>query len=127
MKRWIGRSIIAIGLLHSVFGLVGFSTIWAVLINEGIFNTVDGQPAREAAFWFLFSGFFMLLLGALVDWYESKEIALPPFFGWGLLTIALIGVVVMPISGFWLILIPAIGVIRVAQVFKLRAGREVTN
>ena len=34
---------------------------------SGLFNTVNGQPVREAAFWFLFSGFALMILGALVD------------------------------------------------------------
>jgi len=112
MKRWIGRSIIVIGLLHTVFGLVGFRNTLAVLFGEGIINTVNGQPDREMAFWFIFFGFSMIVFGALVDWCESKEIKLPPTIGWGLLTISIIGVLFMPVSGFWVVIIPSIGLIR---------------
>ena len=112
MKRWIGRSIILIGILHTVFGLVGFSDTLIVLFGEGIINTVNGQPDREMAFWFLFFGFSLMVFGALVDWCESKEIKLPPAIGWGLLTISILGVMFMPASGFWVVIIPAIGLIR---------------
>ncbi len=112
MKRWVGRSIVAIGLLHTVFGLVGFRNILAMLLREGIFNTVNGQPDREMAFWFIFFGFLLIVFGALIDWCESKGIKLPLFLGWGLLTITIIGVMLMPVSGFWLVIIPSIGAIR---------------
>jgi len=112
MKRWVGRSIVAIGLLHTVFGLVGFRNILAMLLREGIFNTVNGQPDREMAFWFIFFGFLLIVFGALIDWCESKGIKLPLFLGWGLLTITIIGVMLMPVSGFWLVIVPSIGAIR---------------
>ncbi len=112
MKRWIGRSIVIIGLLHTVFGLITFKNILAVLLREGIVNTVNGQPDREMAFWFIFCGLFMLVFGALIDWCESKEIKLPLVLGWGLLTITIIGVTFMPVSGFWLFIIPSVGAIR---------------
>jgi len=51
MKRWIGRSIIAIGLLHTVFGLITFRHILAVLSREGMINTVNGQPERLSHGW----------------------------------------------------------------------------
>lgn len=112
MKRWVGRSIIIIGILHTVFGLIGFRDILAVLLGEGIINTVNGQPDREMAFWFIFFGFSTMVFGALIDWCESKEIKLPPAIGWGLLTMSVIGVLLMPASGFWVVMIPSIGLIR---------------
>jgi len=112
MKRWIGRSVILIGLLHTIFGLIAFRSTFALLLREGIINTVNGQPDREMAFWFTFFGFSMIVFGALIDWCESKGIKLPPAIGWGLLTIAIIGVLFMPVSGFWVVLIPSIGAIR---------------
>ncbi len=64
------------------------------------------------AFWFIFFGFLLIVFGALIDWCESKGIKLPLFLGWGLLTITIIGVMLMPVSGFWLVIIPSIGAIR---------------
>ena len=112
MKPWIGRSIVAIGLLHTVFGLVVFSPVWAALVREGLLNTVDRQPLRAAAYWFLFFGFGFLLLGALINWCEAQAVRLPSFLGWGMLAMTLVGVAVTPINGMWLALIPAIGLIR---------------
>jgi len=111
MKRWIGRAIIVVGLLHTVFGLITFRQILAVLLHEGLINTVNMQPEREMAFWFIYCGFFMLILGALVDYCESKGVRLPRAIGWGLLAVSLVGVIVMPVSGFWLFFIPALGAV----------------
>lgn len=112
MKRWIGRSLVAIGLLHTIFGVVVFAPTWATLAREGVFNTVNQQPMREAAYWFLFFGLLLLLLGALVDWCEAQGSTLPAFIGWGLLVMTLVGVAVMPVSGLWLVFIPAVGFLR---------------
>jgi len=112
MKQWIGRSIVVIGILHTIVGLIGLRSILAVLLNEGIVNTVNQQPEREMAFWCLFFGFLVIVFGGLIDWCEAQEVKLPLFLGWGLLTIAVMGAMIMPISGFWLLIIPSIGVIR---------------
>ncbi len=117
MKNWIGKSIIIIGIIHSVFGLVMFRSTLSEIINEGVFNTVNGQIMREFTFWFIVFGFLAIILGCLVDWCESQEIKIPNFLGWGLLVLTLLIVVIMPISGGWLFFIPSIGLI--LRVFSL--------
>ena len=101
-----------VGAVHSVFGLVFLGDTLAILWNEGLFNTVNGQPEREFAFWFVFFGLLTILLGAVVDWTEVSKAGLPQVFGWALLGLTLICVTVMPISGGWLLLPPALGAIR---------------
>ena len=109
MKNWIGISIIAIGIIHSLVGILFLNTTLAKLWQEGLFNTVNGQPIREACFWFLFGGVTMILIGALVRWIERQGYPLPRFLGWGLLAIAAAVVFIMPASGGWLMFVPAIG------------------
>lgn len=112
MARWIGKGIVAIGALHTVFGLVAFQSVLGQLLREGLLNTVNGQPLREFAFWFLLFGLVLVVLGALVDWIEAQGRALPAFLGWGLLALTLVIVGVMPASGGWLMFAPAVGAIR---------------
>lgn len=112
MKAWIGKSVIAIGLIHSGFGLVVFRDILAVVAAEGLLNTVNGQPDRERAFWFLFTGLVWLILGGLVDWLERRGDALPAFLAWTFLVMTAVGVLIMPLSGFWLLWVPTAGLFR---------------
>ncbi|MEO1261347.1 MAG: DUF6463 family protein [Bacteroidota bacterium] len=109
MKNWIGLSIVAIGGIHTVFGIVFLRPTLLELWQEGLFNTVNGQPVREACFWFLFAGAAMAMIGALVNHLEKQGTSFPRFLGWSLLTIAVSVVFIMPASGGWLMLVPAIG------------------
>ncbi|MGQ0542908.1 MAG: DUF6463 family protein [Blastocatellia bacterium] len=111
MRSWIGKSVIFIGIVHSVFGFVVFRSTLADLVNEGLVNTVNGQPEREFAFWFLFFGFMAIIAGSLIDWCEKTFGALPGFLGWSLLTLTAALVILMPISGGWFLFIPAVGAI----------------
>jgi len=98
-----------IGVIHTLMGLVFMrSTLW-VLWNERLLNTVNGQPPREATFWFLYAGFLLILLGSLIHRLERNSMAIPPPFVWCLLALTVIGVAVMPISGLWLLVVPAVG------------------
>ena len=72
MKIWIGKFIACVGVLHSVVGLAAFRTTLGTLFSDGLLNTVNGQPEREAVFWFLTTGFFWIVLGVLVDWGERQ-------------------------------------------------------
>ncbi|MBU0567578.1 hypothetical protein KKC52_05950 [bacterium] len=82
MKAWIGKSFIIIGIIHTAFGLVVCHTILGQLVREGLFNTISGQYDRESAFWFLFSGFAIIIIGALVNWCEHMDGQISPQFSW---------------------------------------------
>lgn len=123
MRAWIGKSVISIGLIHSIFGFVVFRQVVGVLAGEGLLNTVNGQPDRERAFWFLFTGFVWLILGALIDWLERRRDTLPAFLGWSFLVMTVAGVILMPISGFWLFCGPTVGLFWQRRLFQEdRAG-----
>jgi hypothetical protein len=109
MKRWIGKSVLVIGIVHTIYGFIVFRGIIAGLGRELLLNTVDGQPDREAAFWFLFSGFLLLIIAGLIQWVEQRQFALPLFLKWSFLAITLLGCFIMPKSGFWLLIVPTVG------------------
>ena len=112
MRAWIGKYIAGVGIVHSVFGLVVFRSTFAELIRDGLVNTVNGQPEREFAFWFVAIGLFWVLLGALIDQYERGGHSLPGFLGWALGALTLTGALMMPLSGWWLFFIPALALVR---------------
>ncbi len=109
MKAWIGKSLIAIGMIHTVFGFVFMRTTLGVLVSEGLVNTVNGEPPREAVFWFLYTGFLLLILGGVIDWLERRQQALPGFLPWAFLVLTVVGAVIMPVSGIWLFVVPLVG------------------
>lgn len=112
MRAWIGKAIVIIGIIHSAFGFAVLHSTLAEIVSEGLVNTVNGQPMREFAFWFLFFGFLAIIFGAFVNWCERQQINLPQFFGWSLFALTLALVVIMPASGGWTMFVPAVGAIR---------------
>ncbi len=110
-RRWVGVAVVAIGIIHVLFGVVVFRGTLVEILRDGIVNTVNGQLDRELTFWFIIFGLLTILLGALIDWCETSAPKLPQFLGWSLLGLTGICVLFMPLSGGWLLLVPAIGAI----------------
>ncbi len=108
---WIGRGLFAVGVIHLLFGIFFMHTTLAVLWSEGLLNTVNGQPPREAVFWFLCTGIMLLLAGVLVDRMERERLAIPRFATGLFAALTVTGVVVMPISGIWLLIPPVVGML----------------
>ena len=114
MKAWIGKTLIGIGIGHTIGGFWWFHPILSALFGEGLFNTIsiNVNPERETAFWFLFAGFALMIVGGLVDRLERLDETLPSFLGWGFAALTTVGAIIMPVSGFWLLIIPTIAMIR---------------
>ena len=111
MKAWRGKSLFAIGVIHNVVGfLIGYQ-ILGEMLREGLFNTITEQHDRNAVFWFIFSGFALMLFGATVDWMERSVKDLPRFLGPSFLVLTVVGAFIMPESGFWLLFVPSIGML----------------
>jgi hypothetical protein len=66
---------------------------------------------RNAIFWFLFGGFIMIVLGKLMQDCLEADWLLPKWLGVSLLVLSLIGCMMMPISGFWLVIPQALLII----------------
>jgi hypothetical protein len=109
--RWIGRWLFAVGVIHSLVGVFAARRTLATLVDEGLLNTVNGQPDREAAFWFLCTGALLMVVAVLVDALERRGLPVPVFATLALLMLVVLSVVVMPLSGVWLLLPPVAGLI----------------
>ena len=121
-QRWIGRWLVVVGALHTLLGLIVFAAPLRELIGAGWLNVLGSRdPMRSLAFWFLFGGVFICLVGYLIDWIERLPGAvLPRPVGWTLLITATVGVMLAPVSGFWLAFPAAIG----AFVHRRRAAQR---
>ncbi|MEM7734246.1 MAG: DUF6463 family protein [Deinococcota bacterium] len=97
--------LIATGILHNTIGLIFGAGVLADIVRAGLFNTISPPNYdREAIFWFLFAGFAMMLWGALL--FHLTHV--PKVFGISLLALCILGVIMMPASGFWLVIPQAI-------------------
>ncbi len=108
MGKVAARMLIAIGVLHLLLFLWFGRRVLVAIANEGYWNTIDPIRDRQMIFWALMTGVFGLLLGQLALWIETHGKRLPDFLGWELIAITLVGGVLMPESGGWLFLIPAV-------------------
>ncbi len=111
MKRWVGRWIIGVGVIHVAFGFVVFRQPLLAILRDGVWNAVDGHPGRPLAFWFVFLGLFTIVLGSLVDWIEGRGLSIPHFVSWAFFALVVLGIVAMPSGGGWLLLPAGIGVL----------------
>jgi hypothetical protein len=116
--RWIGRWLIGVGAIHTLFGVVAFRAPLRALLDAGIVNALSArEPMRNLAFWFLVAGVMIALVGTVVDALEqATRGTVPKVVGWTLLLTALVGIVLAPASGFWLLLPAAVGALRATGV-----------
>ena len=122
MKRIVGYLTISIGLIHTLVG-VGMGYQWLADIGrDGGFDAVEGDHARMAIVWFLFTGLVLLVLGHVCVWLERQGRAVPAFVGWEMLALSIVGAFLMPVSGFWLLLVLAVSAVLVARSDGQRAA-----
>ena len=43
-ETWIGWSIVAVGLIHSAFGIAAFGPALSAIAGDGVWDAVDGIP-----------------------------------------------------------------------------------
>lgn len=107
MKIWkkSGALLIATGIIHNLIGLIIGWEVLKDMVAAGFINSINTEMDRNAIFWFLFSGFMMMMLGKLMQSYSREQNKpVPAYVGYYLLILTIIGCLMMPISGFWLVL-----------------------
>ena len=111
-RAWIGNSLIAIATLHGLAAGLLFGPALMDILRSGIFNAINPYPLRQAAIWFLLFAGPLALLGLCVNQLEKQdEFPLAKPIGWGILLLCLCGVTLMPFSGFWLAIPPALALL----------------
>lgn len=112
-RPWKGAWLLGVAALHTLFALLVFPEVLYTLASQGLLNSVGHDPARGAVVWFVLFGAVLALLGASV-WQLECATSRPELrpLGWGLCALIVLGVVLMPASGFWLAFPPAIAMLR---------------
>ncbi|NEQ51840.1 MAG: hypothetical protein F6K11_17150 [Leptolyngbya sp. SIO3F4] len=120
MKAWIGKVLIFIAICHSIVGFIVYRSVLDNIFNDGVFNTIaiGENPNRESAFWFLYTGFMLLLIGGFVDYLERLDLDIPLVLIIAFSTLTIIGIAVMPVSGFWLLVPPVLGLMTREMLLK---------
>ena len=107
-SRWIGRWIMIVAVIHTFFGIVTFTGEIGEIVTRGVWNSVGADPLIGAVSRFQLFGAIMFVLGAVIDMVERGRVAaFPNVIGISLLATTITGIVLMPESGFWLLLPPA--------------------
>jgi hypothetical protein len=112
MKRYSGVLMGLTAVLHTLVGMVIYWEPILDIARSGFVHSVDPHFDRGAAFWFLFTGFLFFLIAQWMNWFIKENRPIPKFVGWHLLFLSSLGVLLMPLSGFWLIIPQAMIILR---------------
>ena len=107
MKNWQGNWIIAVAALHTIFAIVMFLDDYSALYNNGIINSITTDRSAAAVWFFLF-GQILFIVGLLIKHFNAL---IPLSVLLNLLLLTIVGITLMPASGFWLMFPPVISLI----------------
>ena len=111
MKRWVGRWIILVGIIHVVFGAVVFFDPLSGIVRDGVWNAVNGYAGRSLALWFELFGMMAILFGGAIDQLEKSHQVFSSYLRYGFSILTLLAIVTMPVSGGWLMVPGAVGLL----------------
>jgi hypothetical protein len=102
-----GWLLVGIAALHAACGMwIGRRALLA-MAREGFVNAVVPHLDRMFVVWFLLMSPLLWIVGRVALWLALEGRRPPIWLGRNLLAFALMGAVLMPRSGFWLLLAPA--------------------
>ncbi len=106
MISFIGYVLLAIGIGHTVTGIIIVRPALGSLFRDGFANAVLPHPDRRVAFWFLIFSVMLFFLGQVTLYAAATDDTyLLKVVGWYVLGIGAVGATAMPKSPFWIALI----------------------
>ncbi len=108
---WKGLWLLAVAAIHTLFAAIVFPPQLEEIVRRGVIDSVGTDPMAGAVAWFVLFGAVLALLGWAVLLVERHAAPAPRLLrplGLGVLALALLGIALMPASGFWLVLPPAL-------------------
>jgi hypothetical protein len=112
-----GLLLLGIGVIHNLVGIaagIGLPAaspggmagrkLFSEILSGGIVGAIEPDPWRTILFWFLFFGFAMMILGWFMHLIERSGHPIPRTIAWHTGALALAGGLLIPASGFWLVL-----------------------
>jgi hypothetical protein len=128
-----GALLFAIGVGHELIGLlamVGVNNPWghrnvlAEIGRAGVIGGIGVDPVRAALFWFFFFGLVLLMLGSLLHGLERAGQPIAASVGWQLLALVIAGGLLIPASGFWLVVPVGVRIVWRARAARFRAAER---
>ena len=114
--HWQGRVMVATGVLHTIVGIVVFWDGLGQSAKDGVIATAPKSAENNSVTWFLVAGLFLMLFGGLIHHLNTAlDRPAPASIGWGLIGLSALGLVMMPGSGFWLLLAQGIWYVAAAR------------
>jgi hypothetical protein len=105
--RLAGRLLMAIAAIHAAFGLWFGRRALGAIARGGFVDAVDPHPDRGLVFWFLLASPLVWFLGRMAIWLAGRNQPPPAWLGRDLMLVSVVVVLLMPVSGGWLLLAPA--------------------
>ncbi len=127
MKKINGYLLLFLGLLHVAVGVVGGWSQFVSIADYGIWNALIqhsqtvcmktlGCLQLNGTWWFVAWGLMLILFGLLCTWVEViLNQTVPAFIAWLLFLICSVCAILMPASGFWLVMIVALNMVLCAR------------
>lgn len=106
MKEWIGKWVMFVAIGHTAVASLFFGSAYRELAADGFYNSVKSAKTGFAV-WFALFGVILFVVGMLISTIEKNGLQVSNSVGVVLLLLTIAGVVLMPVSGFWL-MFPAI-------------------
>ena len=101
--------LVALGVGHTVVGLVSFKKPLGEAIRAGFVGRFVGYPDRQTAFWFIVFGPLLVMAGHMaVHAANTADRGLLKIIGFYLLAISAVGSLAEPTSPFWAGLVSAL-------------------
>ncbi|WP_086930878.1 DUF6463 family protein [Agarilytica rhodophyticola] len=104
--KWIGYWLMTVATLHTILAVFLYGTIYTEWLQTGLVGSIQSD-AHRLGLWFLVSGFLIFTLGTCLLHIPSPPLSI----GILLLLIAFLGLALLPKSGFWFLLPPALAII----------------
>ena len=119
-SNWKGYWIMGVALLHNFYAVIMYQDDYYSLFENGVFDSITTIHVSFSVWFFLF-GNCLFLVGVLVKNIElSNGGVVPISIAFQLLVITLIGVTLIPDSGFWLVFPVILAIITLKRPIVIR-------
>ncbi len=99
-----GAGLMVIAGLHELVGLVEGFDVSVAIARDGVLDALGQDWLRHALFWFHVTGLALFVIGDALRVIEKASGAVPARFGAMMLGVGVFGAVLLPVSGFWLVI-----------------------